>query len=172
MLHDLAGAGSPATGWSRSLRGRGRQSAHKPDAGSCRARPGGPAPAWPAVRQLAAGDGDGVGNLGSLDWQAFSAAATFGSLGFSPLRKRSVPGDGEVEGGAVGRAVGIGSPCAAMQLRKAWNAVANWPPKPPNPPPLGRSDAHACLAACIAGLGLANPPLGRAVGLAVGRAVG
>src|SRR5215469_12002241 len=87
--------------------------------------PRGPVPAGPEGRQPADGDGVARGNAGSLDRQAFSAAATFGSLGFSPPRKRSAPGDGGVVGLAVGRVAGTVSPCAAMQLRNAWNAAAN-----------------------------------------------
>jgi hypothetical protein len=54
-----------------------------------------------------------------LDWQA-SAAATLGSFGFSPFRKRparGVPLAGGLAGwlgGAAGRVVGIVTPCVAM----------------------------------------------------------
>jgi hypothetical protein len=64
---------------------------------------------------------------------------------------------------------GIVTPCEAMHVRNAWNAAVNLPP--PNPP-AGRSFAHACRAFSIAELGEPNPPLGRAVGRTVGRAVG
>jgi hypothetical protein len=138
-------------------------------------RPGLIAQPGPAVHPLGPGLLDQRGqppdpNVGSLDWQALSAAATFGLLGFRPFRKRSALGDGAGVGGAVGLVVGMVSPWEAMQLRKAWNAAEKRPP-PPNPP-FGRSDAHACLAFRIAGLGAPNPPLGNAVGRAVGRTVG
>ena len=67
----------------------------------------------------------GRGNVGSLDWQAFSAAATLGSLRFSPFRKRKARGAPLAggEGGAVGRVVGIVTPCEAMHVRNARNAA-------------------------------------------------
>ena len=77
------------------------------------------------------GDGLGRGKAGSLDAQAFTAAATFGLAGFSPFRKRSARGEAEGpgDGRAVGLAAGMASPWPAMQVRKAWSAV----PKPPRP---------------------------------------
>jgi hypothetical protein len=83
-------------------------------------------------------------NEGSFDSHAFSAAATLELLGFKPFRNLSA-GEEPAAGGDVGRVVGIGSPCDDMQLRNDANAVAK-PPKPPNPPPDGRSDAQALLA--------------------------
>ena len=104
-----------------------------------------------------------------MDWQALTAAATFGLSGLSPFRKRSALGDAEGigVGRAVGLAVGMGSPWPAMHVRKAAKAA---PPRPPKPP-LGRSDAHACRAFIIAESALGNA-VGRAVGRVLGRAVG
>jgi hypothetical protein len=108
-----------------------------------------------------------------LDWQAFSAAATLGSLGFSPFRKRPARGAPLAgglaggEGGAVGRVAGIVTPCEAMHVRNAWNAAVNLPPKPN--PPAGRSDAQACRALCIVALPGPKLPVGRAVGTSARR---
>jgi hypothetical protein len=113
-----------------------------------------------------------------VDAQAFSAAATFGSVGLSPLRKRASPA-GRAVGIGDGRVAGIVSPCAAMQARNAMSAAPNWPPAPRPNPPFGRSDAQAVMAFLNAGLAANAPgpplgrgPLGRAEGRAVGRAVG
>jgi len=109
-----------------------------------------------------------------LDWQDFSAEAILGSLGFSPFRKRPARGAplaGGLVGGGDGRAVGMVSPCDAMQVRNAWNAAPNRPPPNPNPP-AGRNDAHACRAFSIAALGEPKPPLGRAVGRTLGLVAG
>jgi hypothetical protein len=129
-------------------------------------------PRWAAEpgRQAALGLPDGRGNVGSLDWQAFSAEATFGLSGFSPFRKRPARGAplaGGLVGGGDGRVAGMAAPCDAIQVRNARNAAPNRPPPNPNPP-AGRSDAHACRAFSIAALGEPKPPAGRAVGLAVG----
>lgn len=85
-----------------------------------------------------------------MDSHALSAAATLALSGFKPLRNLSAgdepaAGDAVAVGDAVGRVVGIGSPCADMQLRNASNADAN-PLKPPEPPKEGRSDAQASAA--------------------------